>query len=104
MGVLITLALIVGLLLIAVLSLLNIGRELLRPPLLLVRSDSKSMVDGNSLEGDANGAPYYPDDTAYRKKFSGKYEYRLTTGGVGHNLPQGAPQAFAQAIVDVDGM
>jgi pimeloyl-ACP methyl ester carboxylesterase len=57
-----------------------------------------------SLEGDANGAPHYPDDTAYRNKFSGKYAYRLITGGVGHNLPQEAPQAFAQAIVDVDHM
>jgi pimeloyl-ACP methyl ester carboxylesterase len=56
-----------------------------------------------SLEGDANGAPHYPDDTAYRGKFSGKYEYRLITGGVGHNLPQEAPQAFAQAVIDVDG-
>jgi pimeloyl-ACP methyl ester carboxylesterase len=56
-----------------------------------------------SLEGDANGAPHYPDDTAYRKLFSGKYEYRVITGGIGHNLPQEAPQAFAQAIVDVDG-
>ena len=44
-----------------------------------------------------------PDESAYRKKFSGKYEYRLIKGGVGHNLPQEAPQAFAQAIVDVDG-
>jgi pimeloyl-ACP methyl ester carboxylesterase len=57
-----------------------------------------------TLEGDANGAPHYPDDTAYRKLFSGKYEYRVITGGIGHNLPQEAPQAFAQAIVDVDGI
>jgi pimeloyl-ACP methyl ester carboxylesterase len=54
-----------------------------------------------TLEGDANGAPHYPDDTAYRKRFSGKYENRVITGGIGHNLPQGAPQAFAQAIIDV---
>jgi pimeloyl-ACP methyl ester carboxylesterase len=59
-------------------------------------------VPSISLEGDANGAPHYPDDSAYRKKFSGKYEYRLIKGGIGHNLPQEAPQAFAQAIVDVD--
>ncbi len=57
-----------------------------------------------SLEGDANGAPHYPDDSAYRGKFSGKYEYRIINGGVGHNLPQEAPQAFAQAVVDVGGM
>ena len=55
-----------------------------------------------TLEGDANGAIHAPS-TAYRNKFSGKYEYRLITGGVGHNLPQEAPQAFAQAVVDVDG-
>jgi len=55
-----------------------------------------------TMEGDANGAPHFPDDAPYRRKFSGKYEYRLIAGGVGHNLPQEAPQAFAQAIVDVD--
>jgi pimeloyl-ACP methyl ester carboxylesterase len=54
-----------------------------------------------TLEGDANGAPH-PDPTSYSKKFSGKYEHRTITGGVGHNLPQEAPQSFAKAIVDVD--
>jgi pimeloyl-ACP methyl ester carboxylesterase len=54
-----------------------------------------------TLEGDANGAPHAPP-AAYRGKFSGKYEHRDLTGGVGHNLPQEAPQAFAQAVVDVD--
>ena len=54
-----------------------------------------------TLEGDANGAPH-PEPSAYAKKFSGKYEHRLIKGGVGHNLPQEAPQAFAQAIFDVD--
>jgi pimeloyl-ACP methyl ester carboxylesterase len=53
-----------------------------------------------ALEGDANGAPH-PDPSAYAAKFSGKYSHRLITGGVGHNLPQEAPQAFAQAVVDV---
>jgi pimeloyl-ACP methyl ester carboxylesterase len=53
-----------------------------------------------TMEGDANGAPH-PDSAAYAKKFSGKYEHRLITGGVGHNLPQEGPAAFAQAIVDV---
>jgi pimeloyl-ACP methyl ester carboxylesterase len=53
-----------------------------------------------ALEGDANGAPH-PDPSSYAKKFSGKYSFRLIEGGVGHNLPQEAPQAFAQAIVDV---
>ncbi|HUS12547.1 MAG TPA: alpha/beta hydrolase [Pyrinomonadaceae bacterium] len=54
-----------------------------------------------TLEGDANGAPH-PEPGSYAKKFSGKYEHRTITGGVGHNLPQEAPQAFAKAIVDVD--
>jgi pimeloyl-ACP methyl ester carboxylesterase len=53
-----------------------------------------------TLEGDANGAPH-PDPTAYAKKFSGKYAHRLLSGGIGHNLPQEAPQAFAQAVIDV---
>ena len=52
-----------------------------------------------TLEGDANGAPH-PEPPAYAKMFTGKYEHRTVTGGVGHNLPQEAPQAFAQAIVD----
>jgi pimeloyl-ACP methyl ester carboxylesterase len=54
-----------------------------------------------TLDGDANGAPHAPA-AAYRNKFSGKYDARLITGGVGHNLPQEAPQAFAQAVIDVD--
>ena len=54
-----------------------------------------------TLEGDANGAPH-PEPTSYAKKFSGKYEHRLIEGGIGHNLPQEAPKAFAQAVIDVD--
>lgn len=54
-----------------------------------------------TLEGDANGAPH-PDPRSYARKFTGRYEHRLVQGGIGHNLPQEAPQAFAQAIVDVD--
>ncbi len=54
-----------------------------------------------TLEGDANGAPH-PEASAYAGKFTGRYAHRVITGGVGHNLPQEAPQAFAQAIVDVD--
>jgi len=53
-----------------------------------------------TLEGDANGA-FHPPASAYAGKFSGKYEHRVITGGIGHNLPQEAPQAFAQAILDV---
>jgi hypothetical protein len=52
------------------------------------------------MEGDSNGAIHAPP-AAYRGKFSGKYEHRVLTGGIGHNLPQEAPQAFAQAVVDV---
>jgi len=54
-----------------------------------------------TLEGDANGAPH-PDASTYAGKFSGRYEHRLITGGVGHNLPQEAPGDFAQAIIGVD--
>jgi pimeloyl-ACP methyl ester carboxylesterase len=53
-----------------------------------------------TMEGDANGAPH-PEPAAYAKMFSGKYEHRTINGGIGHNLPQEAPQAFAQAIVNV---
>jgi len=53
-----------------------------------------------TLEGDANGAPH-PDPGSYAGKFSGKYAHRTIEGGIGHNLPQEAPQAFAQAVVDV---
>jgi pimeloyl-ACP methyl ester carboxylesterase len=53
-----------------------------------------------TLEGDANGAPH-PEPSAYAKMFSGKYSHRTIKGGVGHNLPQEAPQAFAEAVIDV---
>jgi len=56
-----------------------------------------------TLEGDANGAPHYPDPSAFAKKFSGKYAHRTIIGGIGHNLPQEAREAFAKAVVDVDG-
>jgi pimeloyl-ACP methyl ester carboxylesterase len=55
-----------------------------------------------TLEGDANGAPH-PDPAAYAKKFSGKYAHRTIKGGIGHNLPQEAPRAFATAVIDADG-
>jgi len=54
-----------------------------------------------TLEGDANGAPH-PEPGAYARKFIGKYAHRSVTGGIGHNLPQEAPQAFVQAVIDVD--
>jgi pimeloyl-ACP methyl ester carboxylesterase len=53
-----------------------------------------------TLEGDANGAPH-PDASAYAKKFSGTYSHRIIKGGIGHNLPQEAPRAFAEAVVEV---
>jgi len=59
-------------------------------------------VPSITLEGDANGAPH-PDPSAYAKKFSGKYAHRNITGGVGHNLPQEAPRAFADAVIEVAG-
>ncbi|MGR4866128.1 alpha/beta fold hydrolase [Caulobacter sp. LARHSG274] len=54
-----------------------------------------------TLEGDANGAPH-PEPVTYARKFTGKYAHRLIAGGIGHNLPQEAPAAFAQAVIDVD--
>ncbi|MCI0429876.1 MAG: alpha/beta hydrolase [Rhodospirillales bacterium] len=54
-----------------------------------------------TLEGDANGAPH-PDPSSYARKFSGRYEHRNLKGGIGHNLPQEAARAFAQALIDVD--
>jgi pimeloyl-ACP methyl ester carboxylesterase len=59
-------------------------------------------VPAMTLEGDANGAPH-PDPSAYAKKFSGRYSHRTIEGGIGHNLPQEAPEAFARAVIEVDG-
>jgi pimeloyl-ACP methyl ester carboxylesterase len=55
-----------------------------------------------TLEGDANGAPH-PDPSTYAKRFSGRYTHRQIEGGIGHNLPQEAPHAFAEGLVEVDG-
>src|SRR5207244_9711380 len=54
-----------------------------------------------TMEGDANSAPH-PAAAAYAKRFSGKYQHREIRGGVGHNLPQEAPQAFAAAAIDAE--
>jgi pimeloyl-ACP methyl ester carboxylesterase len=54
-----------------------------------------------TLEGDANGAPH-PDPSSYASKFSGPYAHRTIEGGIGHNLPQEAPEAFAKAVIEVD--
>ena len=54
-----------------------------------------------TLEGDANGAPH-PDPGSYAGKFTGRYSHRSIEGGIGHNLPQEAPEAFANAVIEVD--
>jgi len=59
----------------------------------------RRFVGGAALTGDANGAPH-PDQAVYAEKFSGKYDRRLIRGGIGHNLTEVAPRAFAQAVVD----
>jgi pimeloyl-ACP methyl ester carboxylesterase len=59
-------------------------------------------VPAITMEGDANGAAHL-DASAYRAKFSGPYAHRIVTGGVGHNLPQEAPRAFADAVIEVNG-
>ena len=60
-------------------------------------------VPSITMEGDANGAPH-PEPAAYRAKFAERYEHRTITGGIGHNLPQEAPRAFVQAVIDADRM
>ena len=60
-------------------------------------------VPAITMEGDANGAPH-PDPSQYRSRFTGPYDFRLISGGVGHNLPQEAPAAFTQAVLDVARM
>ena len=54
-----------------------------------------------TMEGDANGAPH-PEPAAYAKRFTGKYKHELIAGGIGHDLPQEAPRAFADAVIEVD--
>ena len=66
-----------------------------------LESGPRISVPTITMEGDANGAPH-PEPAAYASKFTGRYEHRLIGGGIGHNLPQEAPVAFAQAILDVD--
>ena len=73
----------------------DLEKRLAESPVITVRTIT--------LEGDATGAPH-PDAGTYAKKFSGKYAHRTIKGGIGHNLPQEAPQAFAQAIVDAEGL
>ena len=77
------------------------GRVAVRRPGAAAGRRPAIAVPAITLEGDANGAPH-ADASAYAAKFPGKYEHRVIEGGVGHNLPQEAPQAFAQAVIDVD--
>lgn len=72
----------------------NLEKQLAKGPVITVPTIT--------LEGDANGAPH-PDAASYAKKFSGKYAHRVINGGVGHNLPQEAPHAFVEAVIEVDG-
>jgi pimeloyl-ACP methyl ester carboxylesterase len=58
-------------------------------------------VPAITMEGDANGAPHL-EPSAYAKKFTGPYKHHLVRGGIGHNLPQEAPEAFANAVVEAD--
>ena len=60
-------------------------------------------VPAITLEGDANGAPH-PEPDAYAAKFAGPYSHRTIEGGIGHNLPQEAPDVFADAVLEVGGM
>ena len=60
----------------------------------------KISVPTITMEGDANGAPHQPP-AAYAKQFTGKYQHRNIRGGIGHNLPQEAPKAFAEAVLQV---
>jgi len=68
----------------------------------IVREAPVIAVPTITMEGDANGAPHL-EPAAYAAKFSGRYENRIITGGVGHNLPQEAPRTFANAVIAVDG-
>jgi pimeloyl-ACP methyl ester carboxylesterase len=72
----------------------DLGKRLAQGPVIAVPTIT--------LEGDANGAPH-PDPSSYAGKFSGEYVHRTIEGGVGHNLPQEAPDAFADAVLDVGG-
>ena len=58
-------------------------------------------VPAITLEGDVNGAPH-PEPDTYAAKFAGWYSHRTLTGGIGHNLPQEAPAAFADAVLELD--
>lgn len=56
-----------------------------------------------TIEGDANGAPH-PNPQDYARRFKGKYRHITLEGGIGHNPPQEAPEAFANAILEAVSM
>jgi pimeloyl-ACP methyl ester carboxylesterase len=69
----------------------------------IIASTPSISVPTITMEGDANGAPH-PAPAAYARKFTGRYEHREIRGGIGHDLPQEAPQAFASAVIDAAAM
>jgi len=77
----------------AALALPDVEKRLAESPVITVPTIT--------LEGDANGAPH-PEPGSYASKFAGKYQHRTLRGGIGHNLPQEAPEAFAKAVIDVN--
>jgi pimeloyl-ACP methyl ester carboxylesterase len=79
------------------------GRGEVRPARAATCAVSQHLVPSITLEGDANGAPHL-EPSAYAKRFTGRYVHHTLTGGVGHNLPQEAPEAFAKAVVEADGL
>ena len=60
-------------------------------------------VPAITLDGESNGVAPPTDGSSYRQKFSGKYSHEIVKGNAGHNLPQEAPEAFAKAVIEVDG-
>ena len=56
-------------------------------------------VPAITIGSDFDGAA--ADGKAYRDRFSGRYSHRILEG-IGHNVPQEAPEAFAEAITEVD--
>ncbi len=60
-------------------------------------------VPSITMEGYANDAPH-PQPAAHAKRFTGKYRHIDVSGGIGHNLPQESPRAFADAVIAVDRM
>jgi pimeloyl-ACP methyl ester carboxylesterase len=58
-------------------------------------------VPSVTLDGDSDGVAPATDGSGYAHKFTGKHVHHIVHGA-GHNLPQEAPQAFADAIMEAD--